>query len=166
MLGRSGHFLLEKPVITSTFTQMTTENEISEMIDRETKAWNEKSVELLLSIFHPDMVWVWPSDGKDLDPLTWVLPQGKFDYQRYHQLYIDWFSKFELIKNVRKTQKILVSEQKDAAFATVDTDTLWRSKNGEESNWHGRTGKTYVKTASGWKMINQVGVFDFSAISK
>lgn len=33
------------------------ENEIQEIIDRETKAWDEKSVELLLSIFHPDMVW-------------------------------------------------------------------------------------------------------------
>ena len=47
------------------------------------------------------------------------------------------------------------------AFAVVDIDTLWRSKEGEESHWFGRTGKTYVKTSNGWKMINQVGVFNF-----
>jgi hypothetical protein len=36
------------------------QTEIQEIIDRETKAWNEKSDELLLTVFHPDMVWVWP----------------------------------------------------------------------------------------------------------
>jgi ketosteroid isomerase-like protein len=140
---------------------MNTENEVVEIINRETKAWSEKSVELLLSIFHPDMVWVWPTDPKNFDPISWALPQGKFDYDRYYKIYTDWFSNFDLIKNERRTEKILVSKQGDAAFAVVDIDTLWRSKNGEESHWFGRTGKTYVKTPNGWKIVNQVGVFNF-----
>lgn len=139
---------------------MPIENEIKEIIDRETKAWSERSTELLLSIFHPDMVWVWPTDSKNLDPTSWDLPQGKFDYGRYFKIYTAWFLKFDLIKNERKTQNISISTEGDAAFAVVDTDTLWRSKSGEESHWLGRTGKTYVKTPEGWKMINQVGVFD------
>ncbi len=140
---------------------MTTELEVSELINRETKAWSDKSVDLLLSIFHPDMVWVWTSDPKNYDPISWSLPQGKFDYDRYHKIYTDWFSKFDVIRNNRKTVKILTSKQADGAFAVVDIDTLWRSKTGEESHWVGRTGKTYVKTSGGWKLINQVGVFTY-----
>lgn len=78
---------------------------------------------------------------------------------RYAKIYTEWFQKFDIIKNERKIEKITVSHECDGAFAVVDTDTLWRSKNGEESHWLGRTGKTYVKLSGGWKMINQVGVF-------
>ena len=35
---------------------MSTINEIEDIINRETKVWNEKDVNLLLSIFHQDMV--------------------------------------------------------------------------------------------------------------
>jgi hypothetical protein len=68
---------------------------------------------------------------------------------------------FDLIHNDRKTQKITISQECDAAFAEVDIVTLWKSKAGEKSHWLGRTGKSYVKTADVWKMINQVGVFIF-----
>ena len=61
---------------------MINEFEIQEIVDRETKAWNEGSVELLLSVFHPDMVWVWPTDSKKHDPMTWTSMLGKFDMQR------------------------------------------------------------------------------------
>ena len=53
--------------------------EIQGLIDRETVAWNTKSVTLLLSIFHPDMVWVWPTDSKNADPMSWTSMMGKFD---------------------------------------------------------------------------------------
>lgn len=139
---------------------MSIETEIQEIIDRETKAWTDKSTDLLLSIFHPDMVWVWPTDSKNHDPISWSLPQGKFDYKRYLEIYSNWFAKFDLIKNIRTTKKLTLSTEKNGAFAVVDIDTLWRSKGGEESHWIGRTGKTYVKTAGGWKLINQVGVFN------
>jgi hypothetical protein len=32
------------------------ELEIKEIVDRETRAWDTKNVDLLISIFHPDMV--------------------------------------------------------------------------------------------------------------
>ncbi len=140
---------------------MMAKNEVREVIDRETRAWTEKSTDLLLSIFHPDMVWVWPTDTKNYDPLSWNMPQGKFDHDKYLKIYSDWFSKFEIVKNERITRKITMTTENDGAFAVVDIDTLWRSKDGEESHWFGRTGKTYVKTSNGWKMINQVGVFNF-----
>lgn len=138
------------------------EKQIQEIIDRETLAWDRKSVELLLSIFHPDMVWVWPTDPRKHDPMTWTSMQGKFDYDRWRKVYEDWFSKFELIHNRRITQKLFVTKEGDGAFAVVDVDSLWRSASGEESHWFGRTCKTFVKTFDGWKMIAQVGVLDYS----
>jgi ketosteroid isomerase-like protein len=107
------------------------------------------------------MVWVWPTDTRNYDPISWNLPQGKFDHAKYLKIYSGWFAKFELIHNNRITQKLTLTAEKDGAFAVVDIDTLWRSKDGEESHWFGRTGKTYVQTPQGWKMINQVGVFNF-----
>ncbi len=136
-------------------------HEIQEIIDRETKAWNEKSIELLLSIFHQDMVWVWPTDSKNHDPLSFSSMMGKFNYDRWTQVYNEWFSHFDLINNYRKTQKIFISKDGEGAFAVVDIDTLWRSKTGEESHWYGRTCKTYTKTKNGWKMIAQTGVLIF-----
>ena len=38
------------------------EIKIKEIVDRETLAWDTQDVELLLTIFHPDMVWPWPKD--------------------------------------------------------------------------------------------------------
>lgn len=141
---------------------MILESEIQDIISRETKAWNEKNVEMLLSIFHPDMVWVWPTSSDKHDPMTWTSMLGKFNKERWTKVYGDWFSTFKLIKNIRKTQKVFITKECDGAFAVVDVDTLWRSESGEESHWLGRTCKTYVKTAVGWKMISQVGVLDYS----
>jgi ketosteroid isomerase-like protein len=138
------------------------EKAIHEIINRETQAWDEKSVELLLSIFHPDMVWVWPTDAKNCDPMSWASMMGKFNYERWSEVYKEWFSTFELVHNNRTTQKIVVTKQQDGAFAVVDIDTYWKSSNGEISHWKGRTCKTYSLTSSGWKMIAQVGVLDFS----
>ena len=33
---------------------------IEQIVNKETSAWNNKDVEMLLSLFHPDMVWPWP----------------------------------------------------------------------------------------------------------
>jgi uncharacterized protein (TIGR02246 family) len=43
------------------------ENEIREMVDRETEAWNAKDADGLLELFHPDMVWPWPPDNLSHD---------------------------------------------------------------------------------------------------
>jgi ketosteroid isomerase-like protein len=137
------------------------ESEIQEIIDRETQAWNEKNVELLLSIFHPDMVWVWPTESDKHDPMTWTSFLGKFDHVRWSKVYQDWFSTYQIKRNERTTQKIFVTKQGDGAFAVVDIDSLWTAENGEFSHWFGRTCKTYSKTSSGWKMISQVGVLKY-----
>lgn len=143
-----------------------TVSEIHEVIQRETDAWNSKSVDLLLSIFHPDMVWVWPPDNKHHDPVSWVSALGKFDYDRWAASYHSWFSTFELVRNEREIKKVFVTKEGDGGFAVVDIDTLWRSKTGEESHWCGRTCKTYAKTELGWKMISQLGALDYSVLEK
>jgi ketosteroid isomerase-like protein len=38
--------------------------EIREIVDRETRAWDTRDVELLLGVFHPDMVWPWPRTAR------------------------------------------------------------------------------------------------------
>jgi hypothetical protein len=35
------------------------EEEIVEIVNRETRAWDTKDIKLLMTIFHPDMVWPW-----------------------------------------------------------------------------------------------------------
>ncbi len=59
------------------------EAEIREMVDRETRAWDTKDAALLLSIFHPDMVWPWPPTARDHDPAAWVFWAGRYDYERW-----------------------------------------------------------------------------------
>ena len=47
--------------------------EIIEIVNRETKAWDTKDVDLFLSIFHKDMVWPWPPKNTDHNPIDWEL---------------------------------------------------------------------------------------------
>jgi uncharacterized protein (TIGR02246 family) len=42
---------------------------IRDIVDRETRAWDTQDVQLLLSVFHPDMVWVWPPTYTSYDPV-------------------------------------------------------------------------------------------------
>ncbi len=141
---------------------MATVDEIQKIIDRETEAWNTKNVELLLSVFHPDMVWPWPPSAAHHDPMDWVLVQGRFNELRWGAGWQQLFETHELIRNIRTTCKVQVSKEADGAFAVVDIDTLWKNKNtGVEMNWKGRTCKTYTLTHSGWKMIHQVGVLAY-----
>lgn len=141
---------------------MNCKNEIIEIIDRETTAWNTKNVDLLISIFHKDMVWPWPPTNEHHDPIDWVLIQGRFNSSRWRKGWLELFDSHDLICNVRKTQKIEISNENDGAFAVVDIDTLWKNKSSnKEMRWQGRTCKTYTLTEDGWKMIHQVGVLDY-----
>jgi len=38
------------------------EKEIIEIVNRETRAWDTKDEELLMSIFHPNTIWPWLKD--------------------------------------------------------------------------------------------------------
>jgi ketosteroid isomerase-like protein len=145
---------------------MSATEEIKEIVNRETEAWNSRSVDKLISVFHRDMVWPWPPSEKHHDPMDWVLIQGRFNRERWGQGWQQLFDTHELVHNNRSIRKIEVSQQQDGAFAVVDIDTLWRDKKtGQEMNWKGRTCKTYALTGEGWKMIYQVGVLDYSKLS-
>ena len=88
---------------------------IREVIDRETQAWDAQDVPLLLSVFHPDMVWAWPRSYTSVDPLDWHLPLGRFDAVRWGAVYEDLFRSRTLIHNRRSTVRIEVSAEADGA---------------------------------------------------
>ena len=139
-----------------------TEDEIQEIVDRETRAWNTKDVPLLLSVFHPDMVWAWPATYTSYDPVDWRLVLGKFDPARWGAVYEDLFAERTLVHNNRETVRIAVSSEGDGAFAVVDIDTLWREDaTGAEDHWLGRTCKLYSSVRGEWKMTAQVGALQY-----
>ena len=137
------------------------EQQIQHMVDRETNAWNRQDAEELVSIFHPDMVWPWPPDGDSHDPALWVFPMGRYDRGRWKQLWQDLFDTHDLVHNRRRTVRIQVSEQRDGAFAVVDVDTLWRTKDGQDFHWKGRACKGYSLVGNEWKLIFHSGLLTY-----
>lgn len=135
--------------------------EIEEIVNRETRAWDTQDAELLLTVFHPDMVWPWPPHPKAHDPMDWILEQGKFDYERWKRGYQELFDNHTLIHNEREIRKIVVSKEGDGAFAIVDIDTLWVDSEGKRNHWKGRVCKVYTKIGSEWKLIMHTGVLEY-----
>lgn len=141
---------------------VSSESEIREIVDRETRAWDTQDVSLLLSVFHPDMVWAWPVTYTSVNPIDWRLRIGRFDEIRWGELYRGLFASRELVHNLRDTVRVEVSQEQDGGLAIVDIDTLWRDKtSASEDHWLGRTCKLYVLTADGWKMTSQVGALRY-----
>jgi hypothetical protein len=119
-------------------------------------------VELLLSVFHPDMVWPWPSSHDAHDPVEWRLVMGRFDAERWRSAYQALFEEWELVHNRRETVKIEVSEERDGGFAVVDIDTAWRSRvTDDEMRWKGRVCKVYSLVGSEWKLTMHTGVLRY-----
>ncbi len=135
--------------------------EIQEAIDRETRAWDTQDADLLVTVFHPDMVWPWPPDPSAHDPRDWVLVWGRYDADRWRRGWQELFDGHALVHNRRTTRRIEISEEEDGAFAVVDIDTLWRSHEGVDMRWKGRTCKIYTLVAGEWKMIAQTGVLQY-----
>lgn len=141
---------------------MNAEAPIREVVDRETRAWDTADVSMLLSVFHPDMVWAWPATYTSIDPVDWHLVLGKFDEPRWRAVYDDLFRTRTLVHNRRATVRIEVSEQRDAALAIVDIDTLWRDNvSGEDDRWFGRTCKLYALLGDEWRMTAQIGALQY-----
>jgi len=138
------------------------EEEIREIVNRETRAWDTKDVKLLLTIFHPDMVWPWPPTPQHHDPVDWVFWAGRYDYERWSGNWQQLFDTHELIHNRREIVKIVVTEEGDGAFAVVDVDTLWRDSEGKEQHWVGRACKVYSKVGGEWKMTMHTGLLDYT----
>lgn len=140
---------------------MSAVEEIQEIVDRETRAWDEQDLDLLLGIFHPDMVWPWPPDSTAHDPMEWVMPWGRFDEERWRAGWGRLFRTHELVHNRRVTRRIEVSDQEDGAFAVVDVDTLWRDPEGHDFHWLGRSCKVYTKVGGQWKLIAHTGLLEY-----
>lgn len=143
------------------------EQQIQALVDIETQGWNTKNPDLFLSMIHPDMAWPWPPSSTAHDPAGWVFVLGRFDRERWRKSWQGLFDNHDLVHNRRNTVKIEISEERDAAFAVVDIDTLWRHKETKEDfPWKGRVCKIYTKMPSGeWKLIFQTGALDYSRIT-
>jgi len=136
--------------------------EIREMVDRETRAWDRRDAEALVDLFHPDMVWPWPPDAAAHDPALWVFPMGRFDRRRWKAGWEELFATHTLVHNRRRIVRITVSEEGDGGFAVVDVDTLWRRADGSDFPWLGRAGKGYTKVGREWKLILHTGLLDYA----
>ncbi len=137
------------------------EQEIIEMVNRETKAWNTQDVNLLISVFHPDMVWPWPPTNQAHNPIEWVMVFGRYNRERWCRNWQTLFDAHALVHNHREIKKIVVSDEGDGAFAVVDINTLWRDKHGNEDHWKGRVCKVYTKVNNEWKLIMHTGVLEY-----
>ena len=78
------------------------EREIEEIVHRETRAWDRKDADLLLTVFHPDMVWPWPPDARSHDPALWVMELGRFDAERWRRSWQELFDTHALVHNQRR----------------------------------------------------------------
>ncbi len=137
------------------------ESQIREMVDRETRAWDNQDAEALVELFHPDMVWPWPPGPEDHDPLTWVFPQGRFDRERWKRSWQELFDSHALVHNRRTIRRIVVSPERDGAFAVVDVDTLWSDCEGRDFHWKGRACKGYTLVNGAWKLIYHTGLLEY-----
>jgi ketosteroid isomerase-like protein len=135
--------------------------EIEEIVNRETRAWNAQDVDLLMTIFHPDMVWPWPPSSRAHDPMGWVLELGRFDHERWRAGWQQLFDSHELVHNRRTIRRIELSTEGDGAFAVVDVDTLWRDHSGNDFHWVGRACKIYSRCGGEWKLIAHTGLLEY-----
>ena len=141
------------------------EEQIREMVHRETRAWDAQDADALVDIFHPDMVWPWPPDDVAHDPVHWVFTQGRYDRERWRAGWQQLFDTHTLVHNVRKIVRIAVSEQQDGAFAVVDVDTLWRHDSGALFHWNGRACKGYTLAGGEWKLIFHTGLLKYDEVA-
>lgn len=140
---------------------MTAAEQIAEMVNRETHAWDTQDVDMLLSLFHPDMVWPWPPTPQAHDPVEWVMEFGRFNRERWGNSWRRLFATFSLVHNRRVTRRIEVSREEDGALAVVDVDTLWRTHEGKDFHWKGRVCKVYARVRGEWKITMHTGVLDY-----
>ena len=142
--------------------ERTREDEIREIVTRETRAWDTKDAALLLTVFHPDMVWPWPPDARSHDPATWVFRAGRYNYERSRANWQELFDTHELVHNRREIVRLVLTEEGNGAFAVVDVDTLWRDRRaGRDFRWQGRACKVYSKVGDDWKMTMRTGLLDY-----
>lgn len=137
-------------------------DEIREIVDRETRAWDEQNVDLLLSVFHRDMVWPWPPSPDVHDPVNWVWGMGRFDRTRWRREWEELFATHALVHNDRATCRIDITADGQGALAVVDVDTRWQHRgNGSSFDWRGRACKVYARIDGEWKMTMHTGLLTY-----
>jgi len=57
--------------------------QFEEIVNRETRAWDKQDVDLLMTVFHPDMVWPRPRTPKSHDPMDWVIEHARLSCNRH-----------------------------------------------------------------------------------
>lgn len=142
------------------------QQDIEEIVHRETRAWDTQDVDLLLTIIHPEMVWPWPPGPDAHDPADWVFVLGRFDRERWRREWQQLFDTHRLVHNRREIARIVISPQGDGAFAVVDVDTLWEDGQGRASHWKGRACKVYTKLGNEWKLIAHSGLLDYTRLPR
>ncbi len=144
-------------------SKISVREQIEEIVNRETRAWDTQDVSLLLSVFHADMVWPWPPTAKAHNPIDWVFVLGRFDEKRWNEYFEDFFASHTLVHNKREIKKIEITKEADGAFAVVDIDTLWMDNNHDNQHWNGRVCKVYAKVGEEWQLTMHTGVLDYPA---
>ena len=133
------------------------EEEIRALLEREKRAWDEGDVGMLLSIFHPDAVWMWPQTHGSMDPLDWDVTVGRFDRARWEKGWARILAG-DVVRNQRDIHRIEISPEQDGAVAVVDVDTEWTTPTGGSVRWAGRAVKYYAKADGAWKLIAHTGL--------
>lgn len=135
---------------------------IQELIDRESRAYDTYDADLMMTIFHPDMVWVWPPHSRAYDPMEWVLRMGRYHPVRWRAYLQKFFDEYLVVRNQRTTRKIVVTPEGDGGFAVVDINTLWRKRDGSaEMPNNGRACKIYTLVGGEWKFFYQPGSMQY-----
>jgi hypothetical protein len=75
-----------------------TRQQIEEIVNRETRAWDTQNVDLLMTVFHPDMVWPWPRTPQSHNPMDWVIEWGRYDYKRWRNGWQNLFDTHRLAR--------------------------------------------------------------------
>ena len=144
--------------------------EIIEIIERESRAFETADAELMLTIYHPDMVWAWPPHAKAHDPMEWIMRVGRFDYEKWLAMTKLFMGTHKLIHNRREIMKILMTDEQDGALAVVDIETSFEQTPDEHSPWDegggivevkGRAAKIYTLVEEEWKLLYQPGTMHY-----
>jgi len=140
------------------------EDEIAEVLARESAAWEQQDADALVDLHHPDMVSLWPPGPDAHDPMDWVWGLGRFDRERWAASWRSLFNTHRLVRNERIVRRISVARECDAGFAVVDVDTVWlRHADGQDFHWLGRACKVYAKVGGRWLLIMQTGLLRYNS---
>jgi ketosteroid isomerase-like protein len=135
--------------------------EIEEIIAREIRAWETKDIGLLMTVYHPDMVWPWAPNTSAHDPMEWVMGVGRFDHDRWSAIFQRILDTQQVLSSKREIRKIAISTEGDGAFAVMDVEIHICGMDGVEKTIKGRSCKIYTRTGSEWKLIMQVGPLEY-----